>query len=232
LPPPESVIPLFFALFPRAIGPHLAASALRVCLAILVSAAAAIPCGIALGRVKILDRLASPVAYLLYPVPKIAFLPLLLLALGLGEASKIAVLFLIVYFQILVSVRDGVKAIDPVHLGMARSLGLGPAARLFKVIVPASLPALFSGLRTAAGTAVSVLFFAESVSASEGLGFFVMDAWMRVDYGQMCAGILALGLLGSALFALIDAAERAACPWKRGGARSPTRGNLSGRSAS
>jgi len=215
LPPPEEVLPVFLVRLPGSILPHFLASAGRVGLAILLSAVAALPSGLALGRSKILDRLASPIVYILYPIPKIAFLPLLLLAFGLGDASKLALLCLILFFQLLVSVRDAAKAIEAGHLAMARLLGLPRGTMIAKIILPACLPGLFSGLRAATGTAVSVLFFAESVSASRGLGFFVMDAWMRVAYADMAAGVLALGILGLGLIALVDALEGIACPWRR-----------------
>jgi ABC-type nitrate/sulfonate/bicarbonate transport system permease component len=216
LPPPEAVLPLLARLFPGTIAPHLLASARRSFLAILLSAVAALPCGLALARVRFLDRLLSPIVYVLYPMPKIAFLPLLLLAFGLGDSSKIALMFLIVFFQVLVQVRDGARAIESAHVVLARSLGLGPLRRLFRVVIPAALPSLFSGMRAASGTAVGVLFFAESVSAARGLGYYVMDAWMRVAYAEMCGGILVLGVLGLSYFVLIDAIERIACPWRRG----------------
>ncbi len=215
LPPPERVIPLFAALLPRTLGPHFAASAWRSALAIAVSSLLAFPLGLASGRVRVLDGLLSPIAYVLYPLPKIAFLPLLLLAFGLGDAAKIVLVSLIVFFQVLVGSRDAAKSIDPGYVALARSLGLGKFGRFARVVLPACFPALFSSLRTAAGTAVSALFFAESVSATRGLGFYVMDAWMRVAYAEMAAGILALGFLGLSYFIVIDIAERIACPWKR-----------------
>jgi ABC-type nitrate/sulfonate/bicarbonate transport system permease component len=216
LPPPETVLPLLSKLFPGTVAPQLLASARRSLLAIVLSAVAALPCGLALARVRVLDRLLSPLVYVLYPLPKIAFLPLLLLAFGLGDSSKVALMFLIVFFQVLVQVRDGARAIDPAHVMLARSLGLGPLRRLLRVVIPAALPSLFSGLRAASGTAVGVLFFSESISAESGLGYYVMDAWMRVAYAEMLGGILVLGLLGLGYFVIIDAVEAIACPWRRG----------------
>jgi NitT/TauT family transport system permease protein len=213
-PAPERVLPLFLKLFPREISFHLASSALRCLAAMGLASAAGFPLGILLGRSRVLDSVLSPAAYLLYPLPKIAFLPVLLLVFGLNDRAKIALLFLVIFFQVLVSVRDGVKSVDPGYFRVARAMGLGRLATLRYVTLPAALPALLSSQRLAAGTAVSVLFFSESVNASSGLGYFVMDAWMRLDYPRMFSGILALGLLGLALFAAIDGAERLLCRWK------------------
>lgn len=213
-PPPGIVVPLFLGLFPTAILPHFVASALRTLAAILLASVAGVPLGVLLGRSRRLDGLLSPSLYVLYPIPKIAFLPVVLLALGLNDAARVFLVLLIVFFQVTVSVRDGVRAIDASHFRTARALGLGRAAALRWIVLPGLLPAWFASQRTAAGTAVSVLFFSESVAAATGLGFYVMDAWTRVAYPEMFCGILALGLLGLLLFAAIDAAERIACPWR------------------
>lgn len=212
-PPPETVVPLFLRLFPAVLLPHFAGSGLRTLAAIVLASLAGVPLGILLGRSRTLDTLFSPANYLLYPVPKIAFLPVVLLAFGLNDAARIAVVFLIVSFQVLVSVRDGVRAIDPAYFRTARTMGLGRMSLLRWIVLPAMLPSYFSSQRTAAATAVSVLFFSESIAATTGLGFYVMDAWARVAYAEMFAGILALGLLGLLLFASIDLAERLLCPW-------------------
>jgi NitT/TauT family transport system permease protein len=215
-PPPDTVVPLFLRLFPSVILPHFAASALRTLAAVALASVAGAPIGILLGRSATLDALLSPAAYLLYPVPKIAFLPVVLLAFGLNDAARIFIVFLIVSFQVTVSVRDGVRGIEASHFRTARTLGLGRMAVLRWIVLPAMLPSYFASQRTATGTAVSVLFFSESVAATTGLGFYVMDAWTRVAYAEMFSGILALGLLGLLLFASIDLAERLLCPWKAG----------------
>lgn len=216
-PPPETVAPLFLRLFPAVILPHFTASALRTLAAVLLASLAGVPAGILLGRSDALDAVFSPANYLLYPVPKIAFLPVVLLAFGLNDAARVFLVFLIVSFQVTVSVRDGVRGIGAAHFRTARTLGLRRASVLRWIVLPALLPAYFASQRTAAGTAVSVLFFSESIAATTGLGFFVMDAWTRVAYAEMFCGILALGLLGLLLFASIDVAERLSCPWRLDG---------------
>lgn len=136
-----------------------------------------------------------------------------MLLFGLGDASKIAVIVLIVASQVLVNARDAAKAVAEGYFESARAMGAGPAARLRHVLLPAALPALLSALRVSLGTATAVLFFAETFATEEGLGWYIMDAWARVDYPGMFAAILALSLFGLACFAAVDAAERLLCRW-------------------
>ena len=167
-----------------------------------------------MGYDKKIDKLISPVVYLCYPVPKIALLPVLMLLFGIGEISKIALIFLIVVFQVIVSVRDATCNIEPQFFFPLYSLGASFGDIFREVLLPAVLPQLITALRLALGTAVSVLFFAETYGTQLGMGYFITDAWMRVNYLDMYAGIIMLALMGLLLFALLDMAERLACPWQ------------------
>jgi NitT/TauT family transport system permease protein len=214
-PSPFTVIPLFARLTPKTLAAHAAKSLVRIGAGLAASGLIALPLGIAMGRLKTLDEVLTPASYLLYPVPKIAFLPVVLLLAGLGEASKIIIVSLVLFFQVLVSVRDGAKNIEPEYIRQAKTLGAKPRHILTYVILPSLLPGLFSSLRVATGTAISVLFFAETFSGSSGLGFYIMDAWVRVAYGEMFAGILATALLGLGLMGGEDLLEWIVCPWNR-----------------
>ncbi|GAB1484616.1 ABC transporter permease [Treponema sp.] len=192
---------------------HAASSSRRVGLGLLLSLITAIPLAGLLARYATLDTLASPLLYLAYPIPKVVFLPVLMLLLGLGDASKVAMIFLIVVFQSLVSLRDVFKSLDRQAFQAVRAFGGTKRDLLRHVIIPASLPALFSSLRLSGGTAFAVLFIAESFASEDGMGFFIMDAWSRVAYADLHAGVIALALLGLAYFALLDLLERVLCPW-------------------
>ncbi len=196
---------------------HIAASARRIALAMLIVAPPSAVLGLASGRLKRLDALLAPVIYLFYPLPKIAFLPVIMLLLGLGDASKVAVIVLIVASQVLVNARDAARSVAEGYFDSAKAMGAKAMARAAHVLLPASLPALLSALRVSLGTATAVLFFAETFATDEGLGWYIMDAWARVDYPDMFAAILALSIFGLALFALIDGAEALLCRWRRVG---------------
>ncbi len=194
---------------------HCGASLARILGGLGLSILIWVPVAGLLARYETLDRLFSPLLYAAYPVPKIAFLPAVILLFGLGNASKVTMIVLIVSFQVAVGLRDTFKSIDRRAFESVLAFGGGRLALLRHVIVPSSLPALFSALRISAGTATAVLFIAESFATETGMGFFIMDAWGRVAYADMHVGVLALALLGLGLFALIDGAERLACPWTR-----------------
>jgi NitT/TauT family transport system permease protein len=214
LPPPAAVLARFAALAAADLWRHALASLARVVAALAASFVPALPLGVALGRARRLDAVFSPAVYLLYPVPKIALLPVVLLLFGLGNVAKVVVVSLVLFFQMLVAVRDAVRAVDPRFLLSIRSLGARPAQVFRFVLWPSLLPALLAALRVGSGTALAVLFFAETFFTRYGLGGFLVDAWMRAAYVDLFAGIVGLGLLGLLLFAAIDAAERHLCRWR------------------
>ena len=192
---------------------HTLASLLRVLFALSVSLALAVPAGLLAGARPRVDRWVSPLAYLLYPVPKIALLPAFIVLLGLGEASKLALLVTILVFPLYLAARDGVRDISSDLVVSARTLGLQGLALVRHVFLPALLPRLFSALRLGVGIALSVLFFAENFSTEYGLGSWVMNQWAIMRYADMWWGIGALSALGLALFVVVDLVEQWACPW-------------------
>lgn len=192
-------------------------SAWRVAAAVLLGIAVGAPAGLALGRSPGADAVLAPLVFLSYPVPKVVFLPVLFVLLGIGDASKITLITLIVFFQVLVTARDAARAIPVASVLSVRSLGADPWQVFRHVVVPAALPEIFTALRISTGTAIAVLFFSESVAGSSGLGYYIIDAWGRVAYGEMFAGIIAMALLGVVLYELIEALELRVCRWTRAG---------------
>jgi len=215
LPSPIIVFANFFNLLQGDLLKHFGISLYRVGLSIILGVAFALPAGLILGREEKLDRFAAPVIYVLYPIPKIVFLPVLLLLLGLGNLSKIVLITIIVFFQILVTTRDAAREIPNQTVLSMRSLG-ATSWQIYKhVIYPASLPKMFTALRIASGTAIAVLFFAESFATEEGLGYFIMDAWSRFNYSDMFGGIVAMALMGLIIYELLDMIERRVCAWTK-----------------
>ncbi|MDR2741572.1 MAG: ABC transporter permease [Treponema sp.] len=196
------------------LGRHLGASLSRILWALVVGCIPAAALGIAAGRSPRLNSLISPMIYLFHPLPKAAFLPVIMLFFGLGEAAKIFLLGVTIFSQILVTLRDSAKQVPPELLDSVRSLGAGRAGLLRYVIIPAVLPGFFTAFRVSLGTAIAVLFLAETFAAESGLGYLIVDAWTRVAYAEMYAAILALSLLGLLLFALTDCLEKIFCPWE------------------
>jgi NitT/TauT family transport system permease protein len=197
---------------------HLVASARRVLTAIGVAVLIATPVGLGLGQIRALNRIFAPLIALVHPIPKIVFLPVILVILGVGENSKVFLIALILFFQILVVVRDEAASLRPELIQSVRSLGAGRRALFRYVYLPASLPAVLTALRVSVGTAVAVLFIAEQYSTREGLGYYIVTlTWQRLRYDQMYAGIMAMSLMGLALYMIVDLLERIVGRWRRAG---------------
>lgn len=200
-----------------AIAPAFWVSLYRILAGLAIGTIPAVPIGLVLGRSRHVDAVFAPVLYLLYPIPKIVLLPVLLVLLGLADAPKIALIAITVFFQVLVSVRDAAKLVPDDAVTSVRSLGAGRLDVYRHVVVPAVLPELFTALRIGSGTAVAVLFLAESFAGSTGLGYFIVDAWGMIDYPRMFAGIVAMAVLGVVLYAAFDVAENRLTRWRRAG---------------
>jgi len=216
LPPPLEVAGAFvLALGTGIFWAHFQASALRAVAAMLLAFGLAFPLGLVLGGSRRADALFGPFVLLTYPIPKIVFLPVFLVLLGLGDGAKVAVIALILGYQVLVTTRDGVRAVHPKYVDSVRSLGGRKWHILWDVYLPAALPHGFTALRLGTGVSVAVLFFVESFATQRGLGYLIMDAWGRMDYVDMFIGILGMSLLGAALYEATDWLERRACAWMR-----------------
>ena len=190
------------------------ASLWRVLASMLLSVALAAPAGLMLGQSPRANRLVSPLIYWLYPIPKVVLVPVVLLFLGIGDSSKIVLIFLILFFQILVLVRDQAATLRPELIQSVRSLGAGRRALFRYVYLPASLPAILTALRQSVGTALAVLYVAELVATQLGLGYYIyLNGSTLYNYPAMYAGIVAMSLMGMLLYFGIDALERRLCPW-------------------
>ncbi|WP_243120223.1 ABC transporter permease [Caloramator sp. E03] len=173
------------------------------------------PLGIIMGYSNYWDDVLSPIIYFLYPIPKVALLPVVMLIFGLGEASKIIMIILIVVFQIVVTARDSVKNIPKETYYSLFSLGASKYDIFKNIIFPAVFPEILTSVRVGTGTAVSVLFFTETYGTEYGMGYFIMDSWMRVNYIEMYSGIIIMGLIGFVFFLTLDLLERFFCLWKK-----------------
>lgn len=213
VPSPQATLLSLIRLLQKDLLLHTGASLLRLLAALLASIIIGIPLGLLIGMSKKADEIISPAAYILYPIPKIAFLPVLMLMFGLGNTSKIILIITIIVFPILLGARDGVKEIDIQLFYSMKSLGLNKTQIYRNLVVPAVLPKLISSIRVSIGISISVLFFAENFATSYGLGYFIMNAWAIIKYEDMFAGILTLSLMGLVIFKLIDYIEKKLCPW-------------------
>ncbi len=214
VPTPKAVLINIIEIFRSKMEVHVLASLGRIAGGIVISILLGVPLGFLMGSFTKLDRVLSPLVYFTYPVPKIALLPIVMLLFGLGEASKMIMIILIIVFQIIITSRDAVKNIPPEIFRSLKSLGASRIQVLTEIIFPASLAEVLTATRLALGTAVSILFFTETFGTEFGMGYFIMDAWMRVNYLDMYAGIVMLSFMGFFLFTLLDIAEHYLCSWR------------------
>lgn len=214
IPSPFRVLKTLGSIFKSKILMHSLYSLYRIFAGIFLSMAIGIPIGLLMGYFKRLDNMLSPFIYFIYPVPKIALLPIVMLIFGIGEASKIIMIMLIVLFQVIVGARDAALNIPKETYYSYRSLGASKGSIFKDIVLPASLPRLLTSIRVGLGTAISVLFFTETFGTKYGMGYFIMDSWMRVNYLEMYAGIVVLSIIGFFLFMVVDKLEEVVCRWR------------------
>lgn len=215
LPSPSEVLSVFFVELGKGLLIHFGVSLWRVTAGMLLSVLVAAPAGLLIGGSKTLNRILSPIIYLLYPIPKVVFVPVVLLFLGIGDTAKITLIFLILFFQIVVLVRDQAIGIAPQLLQSLQSLGAGRRALFRFVYLPASLPAILTALRQSIGTAVAVLYISELFATKYGLGYYIyFQGSTLFNYPAMYAGVVAMSLLGLGMYFGVDWLEKKLCPWK------------------
>lgn len=201
-------------IFKEKISIHVLYSLGRIFIGIFISIAIGVPLGFLIGYYKKLDKFLSPLIYFTYPIPKMALLPIIMLLLGLGEASKIIMIVLIIIFQIIITARDSVKEIPLETYHALNSLGASKVQIFREIVLPASLSEVITATRLALGTAISILFFTETYGTQYGMGYLIMDSWMRVNYIEMYSGIVILSLMGVLIFSIIDIIEEYFCAWR------------------
>lgn len=214
IPNPIDVILKLFNVGYDIISTHLIASILRLVVALSITTILGYSIGVVIGVNEKLDTLVSPIVYLFFPVPRIAFLPVFMILFGLGNTSKIVLIVAIAIFQIIISVRDGVKEIPNELILSAKSLKLSSSEMIKHIYIPATLPRLFTAIRIALGSSMAALFFAENYATKYGIGYYIMNSWIKVDYEGMYCGIIVISLLGIVMFKVIDILQSRICRWQ------------------
>jgi len=196
------------------IGVSLAASLQRILLGFALGALLGLAVGLITGSAALFDRVLSPVVNALYPIPKIALLPLFILWLGIGELSKVTIIALGVFFPVAMNTYSGVKNVDPLLLRVSASFGASWWLTMKAVILPHALPMIFTGFRIAAGTSLLLLVAAEMIAAERGIGALILHYGDLMLTDRLMAGVIVLSLLGLIFNQLLRFAERRAVPWK------------------
>ncbi len=213
LPTPLIAFKSFVQLVTNELVPHVLISFYRVAVSLAISTVLGVPLGLFLGKNKRADEFSAPLIYMTYPIPKVVFLPIFLILLGIGNLSKIVLITLVIFYLILVTTRDAARNLPREYVLSVRSLRASELDLYRHVYFPACLPAILTSLRLGLGMAMSVLFLVETYATQEGIGYFIMNSWSSLAYDKMFAGIIAMGLMGFLLYLLLDACEKVLCSW-------------------
>ncbi|MEX0167361.1 taurine ABC transporter permease TauC [Pseudomonas brassicacearum] len=192
---------------------HLAASLERIGLGLLFAVLTAVPVGIAIGANRIARGVLDPLIEFYRPIPPLAYLPLIVIWCGIGELSKVLLIYLAIFAPIAIATATGVRTVDRAKLRAAQSLGATRAQLIRHVIVPSALPDILTGIRIGLGVGWSTLVAAELIAATSGLGFMVQSAAQFLVTDVVVLGILVIALIAFAMEMGLRALQRKLVPW-------------------
>jgi len=167
-----------------------------------------------MGLARPVRALLMPVVSAIYPIPKIAIYPLVIFYLGIGEASKVSIVALSIFFLVLLNTMAGVLGLDRRYFQIARAYGAGPRELFTTVALPGAMPAIFTGLKLGMGFALIVIVGAELLGSDAGIGFLIWRSYQIFAIDQMYVGLLVTAVLGWLATISLDGLERVAMPWR------------------
>ena len=214
-PPPSVVIQTLGGMVGSGELPfHLAVSVKRILLGFVLGSAPAVAVGLAMGLSPAVRALLMPLVAAIYPIPKIAIYPLFIVLLGIGEASKISIVAVSIFFLVLLNTMAGVINLDRAYFNIARAYGAGPL-HIFRTIAwPGALPQIFTGLKLGMGFALIVIIGAELLGSDAGIGFLIWRSYQIFAVDVMFAGLLVTAILGWLATIALDWLELRALPWR------------------
>ncbi|UBM25182.1 taurine ABC transporter permease TauC [Pseudomonas sp. p1(2021b)] len=218
LPSPADILAKAWTLFTQgymdaSLWQHLGASLGRIGLALAAAILSAIPIGIAIGHNRVARGILDPLIEFYRPIPPLAYLPLIVIWCGIGELSKVLLIYLAIFAPIAIATATGVRTVDPAKLRAAQSLGATRAQLVRHVILPSALPDILTGIRIGLGVGWSTLVAAELIAATSGLGFMVQSAAQFLVTDVVVLGILLIALIAFALEMGLRALQRKLVPW-------------------
>lgn len=194
---------------------HLSASLQRLLWGSLLGGIPALLLGIAMGLYRPVRSAIDPLISATYPVPKSAILPLILLIFGLGEASKIVMVALGVFFPVVINTISGVMQIDKIYLDVGKNFRASRWQTFRTVALPGALPSIMAGIKLGIGMGLILIAIAEMVGAKTGIGFMIWDAWQILSVETMYVGLIVISILGFLLTLILNEIEGFILPWKQ-----------------
>jgi NitT/TauT family transport system permease protein len=193
---------------------HTAVTLWRVFAGFIVGAVPAVAIGLLMAMFRPVRFFFDPLIAALFPIPKVALMPLLLLAFGFGDASKIALVAIAVFFPVIVNTYVGAANIEKIYWDVAKNFGASQTVMFTRIVFFGALPMIFAGLRIALAVSFIVLVAAEFVATKSGIGYLIWNSWELLQVDIMFVGIVTVGILGLITSALFQEIERKVIPWK------------------
>lgn len=194
---------------------HLQVSLQRIVIGFILGAVPGIFLGLAIGLLPFVRAVLQPLVDATFPIPKVAIFPLLILTLGLGEASKYAIIAIAVVYLVLINTVAGVRNIDRIYFDVGRNYRATSLMTFTDIAFPGALPTILAGLRLGLGVALLIIVAAEYVGAKSGIGYLIWTSWQVFQVEQMYVGIMVTAVLGFGSALLLNEVERRVIPWKR-----------------
>jgi ABC-type nitrate/sulfonate/bicarbonate transport system permease component len=193
---------------------HSAVTLYRVFAGFLLGIVPAVAAGMLMAMFRPVRIFFDPLIASLFPIPKIALMPLLLLAFGFGDASKIALVVIAVFFPVVVNTYVGAANIDKIYWDVAKNYGASQSVVFRRIVFFGALPMIFAGLRIALAVSFIVLVAAEFVATKAGIGYLIWNSWELLQVDVMFVGIVTVGILGLIATVILQEIERKVIPWK------------------
>lgn len=214
-PAPSSIVGTFTDLIASGeLLQHVGASLKRVLLGFIFGGGPALILGVVMGLSRWARAALNPIVAATYPIPKSAILPLVMLIFGLGDASKVALVAIGVFYLVLINTMAGVLNIPPIFLDVGRNFGASRFQVFRTIALPGALPLIFAGLRLGLGIGLILIVIAEIVGARSGIGYMIWQAWTIFQVERMYVGLVVIAILGWLAALLLDGIERILIPWK------------------
>lgn len=215
-PAPSSIISTFGALLRSGeLEANTWISMQRLFWGVLLGGVPGVALGVAMGLYRPVRAALDPIIAATYPVPKSALLPLILLLFGLGEASKIVMVAIGVFFPVVINAAAGVLQIDPIYLDVGRNCGANRWQVFRTIALPGALPFIMTGIKLGVGMGLILIAIAEMVGAQSGLGFMIWNAWQILAVKTMYVGLVTIAVIGFVLTLALNEIERRLIPWRR-----------------
>src|SRR5215467_12676846 len=193
---------------------HVAVTLYRVVLGYIIGAVPAVAVGLLMAMFRPVRIFFDPLIAALFPIPKIALMPLLLLTFGFGDASKIALVVTAVFFPVVVNTYVGAANIEKIYWDVAKNYGASQTIIFRRIVFFGALPMIFAGLRIALAVSFIVLVAAEFVATKVGIGYLIWSSWELLQVDVMFVGIVTVGVLGLITSVLFQELERIVIPWR------------------